>query len=183
MCIRDRARKAYLLARGHFVERLTLDPEDPDTRANTELVIRRLRELDEIERAREEQEQQEEPQEGSPEGEQQENDEAQEGEPEESEGEPSGSEEESEPEPSESEEQGEEGEPSASEETELTEPAEERELEERVLTQEEMMRLLQAFQQYQEQGAELREQNRRVRRERVDRDWCCLLYTSDAADE
>lgn len=165
------ARKAYLLARGHFVERLTLDPEDPDTRANTELVIRRLRELDEIERAREEQEQQEEPQEGSPEGEQQENDEAQEGEPEESEGEPSGSEEESEPEPSESEEQGEEGEPSASEETELTEPAEERELEERVLTQEEMMRLLQAFQQYQEQGAELREQNRRVRRERVDRDW------------
>ena len=53
----------------------------------------------------------------------------------------------------------------------MTEPAEERELEERVLTQEEMMRLLQAFQQYQEQGAELREQNRRVRRERVDRDW------------
>lgn len=52
------ARAAYLRARERFVERLRADWRDADTRANTELVQRRLKELDEIEQQRKEQEQQ-----------------------------------------------------------------------------------------------------------------------------
>lgn len=48
------ARTAYLQARGRFVERVQLDASDADTRANLELVQRRLRELAEIEKKREE---------------------------------------------------------------------------------------------------------------------------------
>lgn len=51
------ARAAYLRARERFVERLRADWRDADTRANTELVQRRLKELDEIEQQRKEQQQ------------------------------------------------------------------------------------------------------------------------------
>ena len=51
-------RQAYLGARATLVERLRADFADPDTRANLELIQRRLRELDELERQKEEQEQQ-----------------------------------------------------------------------------------------------------------------------------
>lgn len=47
------ARALYQAARGWLVERLRLDWQDEDTRANLELVQRRLRELEEIEKARE----------------------------------------------------------------------------------------------------------------------------------
>jgi Ca-activated chloride channel homolog len=47
------ARKLYESARGWLVERLRLEWRDEDTRANLELVQRRLRELDEIEKKRE----------------------------------------------------------------------------------------------------------------------------------
>lgn len=46
------ARTAYLAARELLVQRLRSDWRDADTRANLELVQRRLRELDEIERQR-----------------------------------------------------------------------------------------------------------------------------------
>jgi len=42
------ARSAYLAAREHYVERLTADWRDADTRANAELALRRLNELDEV---------------------------------------------------------------------------------------------------------------------------------------
>jgi len=55
----EEAKRAYTQARAGFIERLKLDWKDADTRANVELIQRRLRELDEIERQREEQEQEE----------------------------------------------------------------------------------------------------------------------------
>lgn len=54
----DEARKQYLAARNWFLERLRLDWRDEDTRANLELIQRRLHELDELEKQREEQKQQ-----------------------------------------------------------------------------------------------------------------------------
>lgn len=51
------ARGAYLLARADLVERWRADPSHADTRANLELVQRRLRELDELESEREKQQQ------------------------------------------------------------------------------------------------------------------------------
>jgi Ca-activated chloride channel family protein len=52
------ARKLYEAARTWLVERLRLDWRDEDTRANLELVQRRLRELDAIEKQRQEQQDQ-----------------------------------------------------------------------------------------------------------------------------
>lgn len=56
------AKQAYLRARDHFVERLRVDWRDADARANTELVMRRLKELDEIQKKRDEQKKQQEKQ-------------------------------------------------------------------------------------------------------------------------
>lgn len=56
------ARAAYERARATLCERLRSDWKDADTRANLELVQRRLHELDEIEKQREEQEKQREEQ-------------------------------------------------------------------------------------------------------------------------
>ena len=52
------ARAAYMKARAHYVDRLKTGARDPDTQANTELVMKRLRELDEIQKKREEQKKQ-----------------------------------------------------------------------------------------------------------------------------
>ena len=51
------ARKGYLAARERFVERLRAQWNDADTRADVELVQRRLKRLDEIEKKRKEEEQ------------------------------------------------------------------------------------------------------------------------------
>jgi hypothetical protein len=51
------ARKSYLAARARFVERLRAQWDDADTRANLELVQRRLKRLDEIEKQRKEEQQ------------------------------------------------------------------------------------------------------------------------------
>lgn len=56
------ARAAYQRARERFIERLRDDWRDSDARANTELVQRRLKELDEIEKRRKEEEQKQEQQ-------------------------------------------------------------------------------------------------------------------------
>lgn len=52
------ARTAYLDARGELVQRWRIEPLDADTRADLELIQRRLRELDELAKQREEQKQQ-----------------------------------------------------------------------------------------------------------------------------
>lgn len=162
----EEARKHYLKAREWFVERLILDWRDADTRANAELVQRRLRELDEIVREREEQQDQEqqepregeEPQESDEEGEESSEDEQEPGEesPENAEGE-------REPEEPEGEE--------PPEEEEESEEAEEAEAQEVHLTQEEMQRLLEALREIEEEGEEVQEALRRIGRQNVDRDW------------
>lgn len=50
-----KARSAYLAAKDAFLERIRLDARDVDTRANLELVARRIAELEAIEKQREEQ--------------------------------------------------------------------------------------------------------------------------------
>ena len=163
----EAARANYLKARDWFVERLILDWRDADTRANAELVERRLRELDEFERQRQEQQDQEqqepqdgqEPQEGDEEGEES-SDEEQDS------GEDSDENAEGEREPQEP---GEGEEPP--EEESQTDEADETDLQEIHLTQEEMQRLLEALREIEEKGEEVREALRRIGRQNVDRDW------------
>jgi len=166
------ARTAYSQARTNLVERLRLDWRDADTRANMELVQRRLRELDEIERQREEQSQeQEEDQDGEPSDEEQEGGESQESdqesEPDESSQDPN--------EESETEEPEEPEEPSESEEQDSEDGAEESEAqgepEELQLTQEELERLLRILRDHENEGERLREALLRQRRVQVEKDW------------
>ncbi len=192
----DLARAAYLAARGDLVERLRMGAGE-DARANAELVLRRLRELDEIERQREEQqEEQQDPQsEGEPSDESQENegseeeqqdpseseDEEQQGD-QESESEQS-SEEESEEEPEEEpEEESEEESEDSQEEEPADEPADESEDAqeeaeddpgegEELMTAEELSRLLDLNRKYQENGEELRRILRLGRKVPARRDW------------
>jgi Ca-activated chloride channel family protein len=58
------ARERYRAARGWYLERLRADWRDTDTRADLELIQRRLHELDRIEEEREEQKDQQQPSEG-----------------------------------------------------------------------------------------------------------------------
>jgi hypothetical protein len=175
------ARAGYLSAREHFVERLRADWSDPDARANSELVLRRLRELDEIERQREEQQQEQQEQQDQ---EQQENQDGEEGEKSEEQQEQEqdqeqeqeqDSPEEEQPEEEqedESEEQPEETDDESSEDEEQpTEQAEQQQLEEQHLTEEEMKRLLELLKEIDEDGEELRERLRGTRRVPVKKDW------------
>lgn len=187
----ETARAAYRAARSGFLERLRADWSDPDTRANLELIQRRMRELDELERQREEEQPQdpdsEQPGDPSSEGQESEDpqdpqqqepsqdgasgerpDEPPDGEPpppepdagqeppEESEGQP--------PEPQEG--AGEEPRP---------EPADEAapagEPEERLLTREEVQRLLDRLADIEQEARALREALRAARRVPVPRDW------------
>lgn len=154
----DLARVCYTAAREHFIERLRLDWRHGDTRANVELCVRRLRELDEIEREREEQQEQQEPSDDPPQD--------GEGEPQEGqEPEPSPEEQDSEPEqdqpmPDEA------PEPSESEEQQV--PQEEQEM---VLTEEQMKQLLEKLRRHQDVGDELKEQLQGRRRVDTERDW------------
>lgn len=163
------ARAAYLAAREHFIERLRADWRDADTRADVELVMRRLRELEEIEEQREQQEQEDQDQERQDQQESEagdssdggdDQDQDQEGEQQEGENEDQDEQEgEEPPEDPESDE--------AEEDGEVQEP----EPEERVLTQEEVKRLLEQLEKLDKEGEELRARLRGVRRQAVDRDW------------
>ena len=170
----ERARAAYLRARESFVERLRSDWRDPDTRANLELIVRRLKELDEIERQREEQEQQQEPSESDePSDDQQESQgEDEEGQDQQESGdeEPSGQEQQppqgegESPEPQESPET-----PEAPEPTEGPPPAEGQA--ERRMSREEVMRLLDRLQDLEEEAQRLEAMLQEGRRIPVERDW------------
>lgn len=180
------ARGFYVNAREHFVERLRLDWRDENTRANVELVQRRLRELDEIEKQREEQEQEqddeesedsedsEESEESEDEQEksedQDESEESDEQENSEDQEEPSDEQDPENPEEEEPEEP-EEPDPGEGEEQEEPEPAKEGEPEERTLTREEVMRLLEQLKQIEEEAEKVQEQLRDKRRVKVKRDW------------
>ena len=188
----DLARAAYLAARGDLVERLRMGAGE-DARANAELVLRRLRELDEIERQREEQqEEQQDPQsEGEPSDESQENEgsEEEQQDPSESEDEEQQGDQESESEQSSEEEPEEEPEEESEEESEdsqeeepADEPADESEDAqeeaeddpgegEELMTAEELSRLLDLNRKYQENGEELRRILRLGRKVPARRDW------------
>lgn len=186
------ARAAYLRAREILCERLRIDWRDADTRANLELIQRRLKELDEIERQREEDQQQDENQEGEDgeesedqEGEDEENEEQDGDSEEQDEGSEDGEDEsEEEQEPGEEEQEnededspGEEGEeeeieapqPEEGEEQEV--PAGEPEETERHLTREEVMRILDQLAEIEEEARAKQARAARARRENVEKDW------------
>ncbi len=193
------ARDAYGAAKAAFVERLRADWTDEDTRANLELIQRRLRELDEIEQQREEQEEEQQDPEQSPEDSEQQGEEGEEGdEQQESEDQQDGSDEQESDEPSEqqepqepeeSDEEGEESpqeeqdepDPTAESEEESEEEAEESETapeeaqaseeEERVLTREEVVRLLDRLREIDEEAEALRARLRQRGRVTVEKDW------------
>ena len=174
------ARAAYLEARERLIERLRADWRDADTRADLELVWRRLRELDEIERQRQEQQQEggeesdgEEGQEGEENPEEDsgsegsessgDQDEGEDGEPQDPEQDPEDS-----PEP--------DGEPRAPETTEAPRPEDgeargRKQPAERLLTREEVMRLFDKLEQLEKEGEALRAALGRARRIPVERDW------------
>jgi len=182
------ARADYLQAKAAFVERLRADWRDADTRANLELIQRRLAELDEIERQREEQKQQQQ-------DEKQGDEQKQEGEGED--GEPKDGDEKSdeqregdanrdpsegeEPSPDQSQDSAEQqnGEGEQPTEPQSAERPEQGEGEarpgevsaERHLTREEVLRLLDRLGDLEEEGEALEAMLREARRVPVDRDW------------
>ena len=186
----EQARVAYGAAKEHLIERLRADWRDVDTRANLELIQRRLAELDEIERQREEQQSdqqdsQDPGEEGDP-GDEGEDDEEREPNEDGEQGEQDPSEEQ--PEGEESESSDEEGgdEPEDESEPEQQEVApeevprpEEGEGEaqsgevsdERHLTREEVMRLLDRLAELEKEGEALRALIEQASRIPVDRDW------------
>jgi hypothetical protein len=184
----EEARAAYLAAKAGYIQRLRLDWNDADTRANMELVMRRLRELDEIERQREEEEQEEQNDENEDEeseDSESEKDDKEKQDPSEdqSESDPSDDQENSDqdeeqqpenPEPEEPSEEDQEQDPSEEEqEGEDQQEAEEQPSEpqqEVFLTKEEVQRLLDRLKEHEEQGQELRERKRRAKRPTA-RDW------------
>jgi len=173
----DLAREAYERGLEHFVERLREDWRDADTRANVELIQRRLDELDDIERRREEEEQQQQQDDQDQQDQDENQDESQDQESEDS---PSDEQQRDEPEPDEPQENEDEPQEEEPEEEPGEEPQEpeqppesqeQQEPEERLLTREELMRLLDRLSQIEDQGERIREQLRQVRRAKVDKDW------------
>jgi hypothetical protein len=174
------ARTAYLSARSELLTRVKLDWRDEDTRANLELVARRLRELDEIERQRkeEQQQQQQQQQEQQDKQDQQKQDQPQDQKqdpsqeqqpPEEQQGDP----EQEPPKPEEGEQppEPEKEEPSEQQEDEQAPKPDPSKLEERVLSKEEVQRLLDRLQEIEEQAQALRAFLRDRRRVPVEKDW------------
>lgn len=153
------ARAAYLRARERLVERLRADWRDADAQANVELVQRRLKELDRIEKEREQQQKdQEQPPKDQPpqpdqqgEGDQQKKPDEQPPQEPEPKQEPPKPEDEPKPE-------------------DAQEPPPEPEAQERELTREEVLQLLDRLAELEEQMKQLREQQR-ARRVRVKKDW------------
>jgi Ca-activated chloride channel family protein len=189
----DLAEAAYRAAREAHLDRVRLGAPDADTRANLELVQRRLRELEELRRQREEQQQEDQQQQGQqdesqgeqePPGEQPEEQpqEPQEGSSGESEEQqpPEGSEQPQQPEePAEQEPEEGEQEPEEEPAAEPPEEGEEREAQptpaeetqEQLMSREEVLRLLDQLAEIEEQGREVRQALVQRRRMPVERDW------------
>ena len=176
-------RVLYLRAKATLLEGLRADFSHEDTRANLELIQRRLAELDELEQQSEEQEQPEQqPEEGEEGDEEQEEGEGEEGEGEGSEGE----DQEGEQQEGENQEQGEpppdQGEGAAEETNQESMPQNEElpevqehempeQAAERLLTREEVMRLLDKLGQLEEEADALETLLRASQRIPVEKDW------------
>ena len=173
-------RQAYLRAKGTLLERLRADFTGEDARANLELIQRRLRELDELERqAEEEQQQQEQQQEEQQQGEQDEQQKSEGEEGEQQEGEGQESQQSEQPGEEQKEEQPDQGaadplqdlQPSG--ELPDVQPGDESSGEpaERVLSHEEVMRLLDRLDELEDEAQVLEALLRATRRIPVDKDW------------
>ncbi len=169
------ARESYLAAREHLVERLRVDWRNEDTRANVELIQKRLHRLDEIEEERRQEDGQErsddqsqdseaeDSNDSSDEGSENSEDEPQESDQQkESEGDPEG---EGDPQENEEDSEDPEQQPEEGDGEEQAEP------EERLLTKEEQQRLLDQLRRHNEKGEELRERLARLRARSTDKDW------------
>ncbi|HEX6885563.1 MAG TPA: VWA domain-containing protein [Planctomycetota bacterium] len=189
----EEARALYQAARGWLVERLRLDWRDEDTRANLELVQRRLKELDQIEQQREQQEQEQQqeqqqdqqgqdPESKDQESKDQQDPSEQEGDPQEGEPdkgdpekkEPGEGEPEEQPPQDPSEQQAPEQPPETPEEgapEEQQAPPPPGASEERVLTREEVMRLLDKLAELEEKQKALEAALRARQRAKTKRDW------------
>jgi flagellar biosynthesis GTPase FlhF len=180
----DVARQAYLDARADLLERLRVDARHADTRANLELATRRLRELERIQQEREQQEQEQEQEqkpEQDPQQEPQDQPQDQEQEPEDSEQQPEeqppqeqeGEEQEDEQPPEETppEPQDAESEPDEQESQPQPQDSQEGEIEERVLSREEVQRLLDQLSEIEEEAKAVRARLIQRRRKPVDKDW------------
>ncbi len=171
----EEARRHYLAARERLVEGLRLDPAMEDLRADAELCLRRLRELDELERQRQEQQDQDQDQQDQQEQDQQDQEQDQQDQqqdqqdqqdqqqPQEQDPEPQ------EPEDSEQDQEEREEDEEQDQQDESEEAPEPRE--ERYLTREEVQRLLDRLEEHERQGEELRERMRQARRRPSARDW------------
>ena len=161
------ARTAYLQARARFVDRIAISASDEDTRANLELVQRRLRELDEIEKKREEQKkEQEQPKDEPPKDPQ---DQEQQEDPEKD----SESKQDQQPPPDEKKPEEPPKDPNEEQPSEPKDPKQEKKnpSKEELLTREEVMRLLDILKEREEEGKKLQEQLRASRRVAVKKDW------------
>jgi hypothetical protein len=185
------ARGAYLAARADLIERWRAGP-DADTCANLELVVRRLRELDELERQNEEQQnesserenkdQKQDPQQQEKQDPNQQQDEQQQDEqkgeqdPKEQQDKPENSEQDAKDEQKQNEESKPESEQDKQDQQGEQQPPKEgadpaQEQEQRVLTPEEVQRLLQQLDKIEDQAAQVQAALRRAKRVPVKKDW------------
>lgn len=167
------AESSYLRAKESLVERLRADWRDPDTRANLELIQRRLRQIAEM---REQEEQEQNQQEPDPDSEDQEGEGEGDGSPQNPEEDqqpdqqPEGGDQEGDP----SQELPEEQPDAALDPDEMPEP---QEVEtgggdaERRLSREEVLRLLETLEELDEEAAQVQALLRESRREPVEKDW------------
>lgn len=167
------ARALYLRARERFVERLRADWRDADARANTELVLKRLKELDELEKKREEQKQKDPKQNPDP---KQQNDSKDPKDPQQKEQDPKDSkpkdgQDSKDPKPDEKPQEPEKPEDSKDPKDAQKKDAAPQPGEERELTKEEMTRLLDVLKQREQQWKKLQQQLHQARRAKVKKDW------------
>ncbi len=161
-----RAKAAYLDAREHLLERLRSDWQDADSRANVELALRRLRELEAIERQRKEEEQQ------KPQDQKQDPKQKQDQDPK-----PGDKEKQDQPEDEKSEQQQDKPQEPKPDESKPEEPPKDEskdeaaQPEEKELTKEEVQRLLDRLAEHEKEGEEVHQRLQRLRRVPVKRDW------------
>ncbi len=169
------ARAAYQRARERFIERLRDDWRDSDARANTELVQRRLKELDEIEKRRKEEQKKQEQQqkqdqkdkqdqEQQDKDKQDQNDKQDEKKPDEQ---PKPDEQQKKPE---DEKKPEDQKPDEKKDEKAPQP-QQTQAEQRELSKEEMTRLLDLLKEREDQWKKLQQQLQHARRGKVKKDW------------
>lgn len=168
----EKARRHYTAARKHFIERLRIDWKDADTRANAELVTRRLAELDRIEQQRKEQQKQQQQQDQqNKQDQQQDPKDQQQKDPENKDQKPQEKPEERKPDEDQKQEQKPEDSKPEDQPKDKPQPQPKPEEGEKELSKEEMVQMLDRLQKIEEQAQKLKAQMREARRTAVKKDW------------